>query len=229
MTVRVLLVSEVRLYREGLQQVLQGAEGVELAGVASFPEDAVDQACKLEPAVIVLAIAMSECFSVAKRVARVCKTGKVVVLGVPAAEAGVIAGLQAGIAGFVTCEGSLTDMLDAVHAAARGELYCSPDIAHLLFRRIAAAAFTPDSLDPIDGLTAREKQILGLLMQGLSNKMISRSLGIGLPTAKNHVHSIFSKLGVHRRAEAISVLYRQGNGFSRGHSALLAADTGEPA
>jgi len=117
---------------------------------------------------------------------------------------------RAAIAGFVAREGSTSDMLDAIHAAARGELYCSANIAHLLFRRIAAAAFTQATLGPIDGLTAREKQILRLLMQGLSNKMISRSLGIGLPTAKNHAHNIFAKFGVHGRAEAISALYRQG-------------------
>ena len=228
MAVRVLLVSEVRLYREGLQQVLQEAEGIELAGVAAFTEEAVDQACRLTPAVVVLAVAMTECFLVAKRLAQACKTSKVVILGVSAGEGEVIAGLQAGIAGFVTREGSMTDMLDAVRTAARGELYCSPNIAHLLFQRIAAAAFTRDALDPTDGLTAREKQILDLLMQGLSNKMISRSLGIGLPTAKNHVHSIFAKLGVHRRAEAISVLYRQANGLHRGQ-ALQRAGTQEPA
>lgn len=157
MAVRVLVVSDVRLYREGLQQALQGAEGVELVGVASFAEEAVDHTFKLAPAVIVLGLAMSECLSVARRLARACET-KAVVLGVPEAEAEVVAGLRAGI----------------------------------------------------DGLTAREKQILRLLMQGLSNKMISRSLGIGLPTAKNHVHNIFAKLGVHGRAQAISVLYRQG-------------------
>jgi two-component system, NarL family, nitrate/nitrite response regulator NarL len=215
MAIRVLLVSEVRLYREGLQQALQAAEGIELAGVACFTDEAVDQACRLMPEVIVLAVAMTEYFLEAKRLAQGCKISRVVVLGVPAAEAEVIASLQAGVAGFVTREGSMTDMLDAVHTVVRGELYCSPSIAHLLFQRVAAAALTRGALDPTDGLTAREKQILDLLMQGLSNKMISRSLGIGLPTAKNHVHSIFAKLGVHRRAEAISVLYRQGNGVQR--------------
>jgi DNA-binding NarL/FixJ family response regulator len=211
MAVRVLLVSEVRLYREGLQQVLQRAEGINLVGVVSFAGEAVDHACRLAPEVVVLAIAMSECFSVTRRLTRACKTSRVVVLGVPEVEEDVIAGVRAGIVGFVTRDGSMTDLLDAIRAAARGEVYCSPEIARFSFRRITAAASTRATRDPIDGLTAREKQILSLLMQGLSNKMISRSLGIGLPTAKNHVHSILAKLGVHGRAEAISVLYRQGS------------------
>jgi two-component system, NarL family, nitrate/nitrite response regulator NarL len=211
MAVRVLLVSEVRLYREGLQRILLAAEEIDLVGVVSFGEAGLEAAGKLDPAVIVLAIALSECISVTRRLAQACKTSRVVVLGVPEVETDVIAGLRAGIAGFVTREAELADLLDAIRAASRGELYCSPNIAHLLFRRIAAAAFVTETLDPINALTAREKQILSLLMQGLSNKMISRSLGIGLPTAKNHLHSIFAKLGVHGRAEAISVLYQRAN------------------
>jgi len=210
MGVRVLLVSDVRLYREGLQRALFGAEEIDLVGVASATQ-AVDVALTLVPAVVVLAMALAESCSVTRHLARVCKASKAVVFGVREVEAEVIAGLRAGIAGFVTREGSLADLLDAIQAASRGELYCSPNIAHLLFQRIAAATFVSETLDPIDGLTAREKQILGLLMQGMSNKMISRCLGIGVPTAKNHVHSIFAKLGVHGRAEAISVLYRQGS------------------
>jgi DNA-binding NarL/FixJ family response regulator len=118
--------------------------------------------------------------------------------------------------------------LEAVRAAARGEVSCSPKIAGFLFRRIAALS-TARSSGASPPLTAREAQIVRLLQQGLSNKMISRSLGIELPTVKNHIHSIFAKLGVHRRAEAVSLLYRQqhdedfserrGNGVS-----ALAAD-----
>jgi two-component system nitrate/nitrite response regulator NarL len=208
--VRVLLVSEVRLYREGLQRVLQATDEVDLVGATTFADEAIDHARKLAPAVVVLAIAMSECFSVARRLSQACKSSRAVVVAVPESETEVIAGLRAGVAGFVTREASFTDMLDAIRAVARGELYCSPNITHL-FQRIATAGFLRETLDPVEGLTAREKQILSLLMQGLSNKMISRSLGIGLPTAKNHVHSIFAKLGVHGRAEAISVLYRQGS------------------
>lgn len=210
MAVRVLLVSDVRLYREGLQRALQGTEEIDLVGVTCASQ-AVDYTLTLIPAVVVLAMALAECCSLTRRLAQACKASKAVVLGVGEVEAEVIAGLRAGIAGFVAREGSPAEMFDAIRAANRGELYCSPSIAHLLFQRIAAATFVSETLDPIDGLTAREKQILGLLMQGMSNKMISRCLGIGLPTAKNHVHSIFAKLGVHGRAEAISVLYRQGS------------------
>ena len=82
-------------------------------------------------------------------------------------------------------------LLDAIRAAGRA------NAPHKSF--MAAAC--------IDGLTAREMEILRLMQQGVSNKTISRHLGIELSTVKNHVHSILAKLGVHRRGEAISLLY----------------------
>jgi DNA-binding NarL/FixJ family response regulator len=124
-------------------------------------------------------------------------------------EAEVLNCAQLGIAGYVTRDASIADMLAAVEATARGEVHCSPKIAGSLFRRIAALSTERSNGGAPNALTARESQILKLLQQGLSNKMISRSLGIELPTVKNHVHSILAKLGIHRRTEAISLLYVQ--------------------
>src|SRR5262249_40052791 len=124
-------------------------------------------------------------------------------------EAEVLNCAEIGIAGYVTREASIAEMLAAVEATARGEVHCSPKIAGSLFRRIAKLSTERQSGGSSGGLTARESQILQLLQQGMSNKMISRSLGIELPTVKNHVHSILAKLGIHRRAEAISLLYGQ--------------------
>ena len=99
-------------------------------------------------------------------------------------------------------------MAAAIKAAARGEVHCSPKIAGSLFRRIAALSNGRTTRPTPGSLTARETQILKLVQEGMSNKMISRTLGIELPTVKNHVHSILVKLGIHRRAEAISLMYR---------------------
>ena len=76
-------------------------------------------------------------------------------------------------------------------------------------QHIAQRSGERSASDPLAGLTLREMQILRLLQQGLSNKMISRNLGIELPTVKNHVRNVLSKLGIHRRVEAMSFLHRQ--------------------
>jgi DNA-binding NarL/FixJ family response regulator len=115
---------------------------------------------------------------------------------------------EIGIAGYVPRDGSASDLVASIESAARGELRCSPRIAGVLFRKIAALSRTRTNGGQ-EVLTAREAQILRLLQRGLSNKMISRDLGIGLPTVKNHVHSVLVKLGLQRRAQVATLVQRQ--------------------
>jgi len=190
MDIRVLVASEVRLYRDALQRVLQGAVGIALVGVASSAEEVIKQACRLIPAVVVIDMAMVENFSGAQPIARVPQVGSVVVLGIPEVPSEVIACLPSAILGYVSRDGTAAVLLDAIRAAARGTV--SQEL---------------HGNGSIDELTAREMEILRLMQQGVSNKTISRELGIELSTVKNHVHSILAKLGVHRRGEAISLLY----------------------
>jgi two-component system nitrate/nitrite response regulator NarL len=210
MGIRVLIASHIRLYREALGRVLEQAEEkIILVGVAGSAADAVEQIQRLTPDVALLDMAMGDAFSVARQWGRMAATGsdgtRIVALGMAENEAEVLNCAQLGIAGFITRDASITDMLEAIEATARGEVHCSPKIAGSLFRRVAALSSSHRAAS--NALTARESQILRLLQQGMSNKMISRSLGIELPTVKNHVHSILGKLGIHRRTEAISLLY----------------------
>lgn len=238
MGIRVLVASHIRLYREALGRVLEQAgekaigktieqtlleqageqprqhssepvPEVVLVGLAASATDAVEQVRRLAPDIALLDMAMSDAFSVARHLTRFAGASRIVALGMAEDEAEVLNCAQLGIAGYVTREASIADMLAAVEATARGEVHCSPKIAGSLFRRIAALSTERSSGGTPNALTARESQILKLLQQGMSNKMISRSLGIELPTVKNHVHSILAKLGIHRRTEAISLLYVQ--------------------
>jgi DNA-binding NarL/FixJ family response regulator len=177
--------------------------------VAESATDAVEQIQRLTPDIALLDMAMGDAFAVARQLGRIdgshTRATRVVALGMAENEVEVLNCAQLGIAGFITRDASVSDMLEAIEATARGEVHCSPKIAGSLFRRVAALSSSSRGMQ--SALTARESQILRLLQQGMSNKMISRSLGIELPTVKNHVHSILGKLGIHRRTEAISLLY----------------------
>ena len=208
LSIRVLVASHIRLYREGLERVLRELPEFTLVGDAASAAAAVEQAQKLNADVALLDMAMSGAFLVAKELARSGGPSKIVALGMPEDETQVLSCAQIGIAGYVTRDGSLEDVISAIRAAARGEVHCSPKVAGSLFRRIAALSTERPLRSGNGALTAREAQILKLIQEGMSNKMISRTLGIELPTVKNHVHSILVKLGIHRRAEAISLLYR---------------------
>jgi DNA-binding NarL/FixJ family response regulator len=190
MDIRVMVASEVRLYRDALQRVLQDAGGIALVGVASSAVEVVKRACMLRPGVVVVDSAMIDSFTVARPVAGAAQVGGVMVLCVPEVPAEVIACMPSGILGFVSRDGTAAVLLDAIRAVGRNS------VSH----KIPGGGC-------IDGLTAREMEILRLMQQGVSNKTISRHLGIELSTVKNHVHSILAKLGVHRRGEAISLMY----------------------
>ncbi len=207
LSIRVLVASHIRLYREGLERVLSETPEFTLVGNAGSSAEAIEQVEKLGADVALLDMAMSGAFSVARKVAR-GGPSKIVALGMPEDEMQVLSCAQIGIAGYVTRDGSFDDVVAAIKAAARGEVHCSPQVAASLFRRVAVMSMDGPRRSGKSALTAREAQILKLVQEGMSNKMISRTVGIELATVKNHVHSILVKLGINRRAEAISLLYR---------------------
>jgi two-component system nitrate/nitrite response regulator NarL len=214
-SIRVLVASHIRLYREGLEKVLREWPEFTLVGNPGSPSEVIEQIQGLRADVALLDMAMSGAFGVAKELARAGGPSKIVALGMPEDETQLLSCAQIGITGYVTRDGSLEDVVAAIKAAARGEVHCSPKIAGSLVRSIAAMSTNRPRRSSNGALTAREVQILKLLQEGMSNKMISRSLGIELSTVKNHVHTILVKLGIHRRAEAISLLYRSdSSGFS---------------
>jgi DNA-binding NarL/FixJ family response regulator len=214
-SIRVLVASHIRLYCEGLERVLRESPEFACVGIAGSAAEALEQTHKLDADVTLLDMAMSGAFPVAKEIVRAHSLSRIVALGMPEDETQVLSCAEIGISGYVTRDGSVEDVVAAIKAAARGEVHCSPKIAGSLFRRIAALSIERPGRTAGSVLTTREAQILKLVQQGMSNKMISRSLGIELPTVKNHVHSILAKLGVHRRAEAISLLYRPDNANGR--------------
>ena len=202
MAVKVLVASDAPVYREGLERLLRDMEQIVFVGSASCASEAADQVRDVEPDIVLLDMSMEEAYSAARKVAKTSKASRVVALGMSESETDVFRCAAIGIAGYVTRSGSLSDVVAAIDAVSRGEVHCSPRIAGSLYRRVGAlSSHGRAAANPEAGLTTREQQIVRLMRQGLSNKVISRRLGIELSTVKNHVHSIFAKLGVHRRAE----------------------------
>jgi len=216
---RLLILSDVRLYREGLLWSLAQQQSLEILGAADLSKMAVARVIGLQPDAILLDIGAPESFDVAKALGASLPTLKIVAFAVSEIDDLVLACAEAGIAGYVTPEGSEGDLVAAVHSALRGELYCSPRIAGLLLRHVAALSV--QSCRPTDdaSLTRREQQILGLVAEGMSNKEIGRALQIGDSTVKNHVHNIFQKLQVRRRGEAAARLRSaRPRGWTQRHS-----------
>jgi two-component system nitrate/nitrite response regulator NarL len=203
---RVFILSDVRLYREGLEGSLARQQAFDTLGTANLSGTAVARVVILQPDAIIIDIGAPDSFAVAKSLGISLPAVKIVAFAVSEVDYLVLACAEAGIAGYVGPDGSEKDLVAAVEYALRGELYCSPRIAGLLLRRVAALSTQPHKPVAQTSLTQREQQILGLVGEGMSNKEIGRALRIGDSTFRNHVHSILQKLEVHRRGEAAARL-----------------------
>lgn len=204
--ISVFIIADIRLYREGLADCLAREQDMEVVATAADRSDAVERVGDLVPDVALLDMAMLESAATVRAIARSVPDVRVVGLAVPETEPHVIACAEAGIAGYVPREGSLADLVASVRAAARGEAVCSPQITAGLLRRISALSAERALRSPVASLTAREREIVRLIDDGLSNKEIALRLCIQLATVKNHVHNILEKLQVNRRAEAAARL-----------------------
>lgn len=197
--IRVLIISDIRLYRDGLTHVLERDERIGVVGARNAHE-ADDDLAVSPPDVALLDMAHPAAMSVMRDITSRFPSVKVVALGVTQQDGDVIACAEAGVAGYVFRDASLEELRATIESAARGELRCSPAMAATLLRRVANLASVQPSAPT--NLTRREHEIVDLIAEGLSNKQIAARLFIEVPTVKNHIHSILDKLGVRTRAEA---------------------------
>lgn len=197
--IRVLIISDIRLYRDGLVHVLERDERIGVVGARSA-HDADATLAASPPDVALLDMAHPTAMSVMRDITSRFPSVKVVALGVSQQDGDVIACAEAGVAGYVFRDASLEELRATIESAARGELRCSPAMAATLLRRVANLASAQPSAPT--NLTRREQEIVDLISEGLSNKQIAARLFIEVPTVKNHIHSILEKLGVRTRAEA---------------------------
>ena len=204
---RLLLVTDMGLFRDGLAQMLGAHASIAVVMTASCMADAMACAHQQQPHVTIVDASLLNADVVAALMHRASDT-RVVAFGVADAWDDVLACARAGAAGFVTRDSSVTDLIEAVHSAHRGELRCSPRIAARMFEHMNALMSNGKQPGNDRDLTLREVEIAELLERGLSNKEIARQLFIEQATVKNHVHNILTKLQVTRRGEAAARLRR---------------------
>jgi two-component system nitrate/nitrite response regulator NarL len=209
-TTRVFIASPVRLYREGLAELLRREEGMAIVGLAGESEATVAAVRALGPDIVLLDPGLPEAMEVVRELTGPTAV-KVVALACPETEQAVVACAEAGVSGFVARDHSLADLLAAIRSPARGESLVSPRTAATLIRRVKALAAECAPSAPEARFTPREVEVFQLIEEGLSNKQIAHRLSIELPTVKQHVHHILEKLKVGRRGEAVARLRHRGD------------------
>jgi DNA-binding NarL/FixJ family response regulator len=218
-SLRVLVLSDVQLCREGLGLILTQHCHADVIGSSSSPTD-LDEIAALRPGVVLLDVSNAGALVLAKQLNAAVPDAKIIAFALADIDKEIVACAEAGISAYLTRDSSAEKLVEVVHQSLRGEFACSPRTTGALFRRLASlSAATPDFSPGDDSdprpFTQRERQIIPLIEQGLSNKEIARCLKIEASTIKNHVHNILKKMNARRRGEIAAQMRRSRAGCSR--------------
>jgi two-component system nitrate/nitrite response regulator NarL len=200
----VLIATDVRLFREGLAEILGRRRELNVAGVAASATEVLERLAELRPDVALVDVSMPDSLACVRAAIRLSPATKVLALGISDDDAGIVRCAEAGVAGFITRDGSLEELVSAIECVGREELACSRRAAAVLLRQVGTLSLGATWPRSTPGLTARECEVLSLLDRRLTNREIAAELGIELATVKNHVHNLLEKLKVHRRRDAVA-------------------------
>jgi DNA-binding NarL/FixJ family response regulator len=202
--IRVLLVDDHPVVREGLRGMLEAEPDLTVVGEAGSGEEAVAQARVVAPDVILMDLRMRGLDGVGatERILAESTSARVVVLTTYETDADILRAVEAGAAGYLLKDASRADLAGAIRAAARGEMVLAPSVAGRLADRVRRPHHNT--------LSAREVEVLGLVAKGLTNADVGRTLHISEATVKTHLLRSFAKLDVSDRTAAVTTAMARG-------------------
>jgi DNA-binding NarL/FixJ family response regulator len=206
-TIRVLLVDDQALFREGLETLLSVHKDIRVVGHASNGQEAVEVAAKVQPDVILMDVRMPvldgvRATNMLKETQPECK---VIVLTTFDDDDYIFDALRTGAVGYLLKDVASSRLVEAIRATARGESILEPSVAAKViaeFTRVSSLVPSKQMEKLVEPLSDRELEILGLIVRGASNKEIASQLYIAEGTVKNHITHILGKLGVRDRTQA---------------------------
>ncbi|GLY42466.1 DNA-binding response regulator [Amycolatopsis sp. NBRC 101858] len=209
-SLRVVLADDQAVVREGLVTLLGLLPGVEVVGAAADGLAALDLVAEHHPDVVLVDLRMPRCDGVetTERIRAEHPGTEVVVLTTYADDESLLAALRAGARGFLTKDADAEAIARALRSAAAGQSTVDGELQRRLVE--AATRSTPQRVKEIEGLTAREIEVLRLIAAGLSNTEIARTLVVSEATVKTHVNHLFTKARLRDRAQAVAFAYRTG-------------------
>lgn len=207
-SIRVLIVDDHSVVREGLRAFLELQAGLDVVGEAADGEEAIEAGARLRPDVILMDLVMPQLGGVAamRRLREQVPGARIIVLTSFLDDDKLLPALRAGAAGYLLKNAEPHEIARAVRAAHAGEALLDPVVAARLVETLAA----DDGQEPLDRLTPREREVLVLIGRGYSNKRIANELELSEKTVKTHVGHVLAKLGVTDRTQAAVVAVRAG-------------------
>lgn len=204
MSIRVVVADDHPVVRGGLVAMLAAQPDLSIVGTAADGVEAVEQAVKLRPSVVIMDLRMPRLDGVGAivQIRQRCAGVNVLVLTTYDTDADIVRAVEAGATGYLLKDTPVAQLADAVRAAARGETVLAPPVAARLVTRLRRPA--------AESLTPREVQVLAAVSRGLTNAEIGRTLHITEATVKTHLLRIFVKLNVDDRTRAVTVAMERG-------------------
>jgi DNA-binding NarL/FixJ family response regulator len=207
--VRVVLVDDHALVRQGFRRILDDEAGIAVVGEGGSGAEAVELVRTQKPDVIVLDMSMPDMngLHAARMILRERPQTRVLILSMYSDEQYVRSALDAGVHGYILKSALETDLTRAVRAVAQGQQYLSPELSSVVIRALQGKS---EAEDPWERLTEREKQVLQLIAHGKSNKEIAVVLGLSVNTVAVHRANLMSTLKVHKAAELVLYAVKKG-------------------
>jgi DNA-binding NarL/FixJ family response regulator len=208
-TVRVLIVDEHEIVREGLRAVLARRPELRLVGEACSPEGAIDEAARAQPDVVVMDVRPRDAgaFEACRSIREHAPGTKIIILMPEADEHMVTDSILAGASGVILQRIGADALLDAIVSVAHGASLLDPVITSQVLGALRAAGGQRE--DPAVPLSPQQRRVLMQIGQGKTNREIALAIGLSEKTVKNYVSSILNKLQMHRRSEAAAFVARQ--------------------
>lgn len=201
MEIEVLIVDDHGLVREGLRTLLEAEEGVHVVGEARRADEALALAAKLRPTVVVLDIGLPDRggLEIVGEIRDASPASRILMCSGLAEGSMLVAAAAAGADGFVAKESPNAEIVDAVRRVADGAAVVGQESAESMFRDLRDRR---SNVSKVEALSAREREVLSLLAEGLTNREISHRMFIAEKTVRNHVSSVLRKLSLRHRTEA---------------------------